>query len=276
MKKQIALGALLAIALVLAPGTSQARWMNLRTGRFHTMDTYEGDPQQPLSLHRYLYCGTNPIGRTDPSGKDAAVVNTGGYLGHTCFILTHPQGGVRVYHFYAMGHNGNGNSLENIQGVIYDKDWIWYQDKSSFGAYIEELASTKPTLEEAAWRALSGCNVNVEAYAVGTAKDDKSKFDELNEMSYQKDGGWYSFLGGKECHDASWQWFHEYAGWGGAQVGRPVGAAPIQGLSSDNAGKVKFPSTVYVTRRAMRPSFHTPSISSYEFQGIDLGVGLPY
>jgi hypothetical protein len=68
MKKQVALSTLLAIAFVLAPGTSQARWMNPRTERFHTMDTYEGDPQQPLSLHKYLYCQANPVDGLDPSG----------------------------------------------------------------------------------------------------------------------------------------------------------------------------------------------------------------
>jgi hypothetical protein len=70
MKKQIGLSALLAMALVLAPGTSQARWMNPRTGRFHTMDSYAGDPQQPLSLHKYLYCQGDPVNGTDPTGHD--------------------------------------------------------------------------------------------------------------------------------------------------------------------------------------------------------------
>lgn len=271
MKSRI-VSALIAIAVFLLPSASHARWMNPKTGRFQTMDTYEGNRTDPQSLHKYTYCRADPVNKTDPSGKDAAVVNTGGYVGHTCFILTNPGGGVRVYHFYAKGHNGIGNSSDSIQGVIYDKDWIWYQDKPSFGAYIDELASTTPTASEAAWRALSGCNVDVEAYATGTAKDDKELFDELNEMGYGKDGGWYSFLGGVECHTASWGWFHEYAGWGGAQVGRPITGQPVPGLSSQNAGKVQFPARLYLTKRAMMPSFHTPSISAYELQGIDLGL----
>jgi len=276
MKARI-LVCLLLIVSLLAPKASYARWMNPSTGRFHTMDTYEGNRQEPLSLHKYLYCRADPIMRTDPSGKDAAVVNTGGYLGHTAFILTNPNGGIRVYHFYARGHSGQGGrSSDSVQGLVYDRDWIWYQDKPGFGGYIDELASMKaPTLTEAAWRLATGCNVAVEAYAVGTPQDDKSTFDKLNEMSYGKDGDWYSFLLGKECHDASWRWFQEYAGWGSAQVGRPVGGGTIQGVSSQNAGKVKLPTNVYVTRRAMMPSVRTPSISTYEFQGIDLGTQLP-
>jgi hypothetical protein len=82
MKKQIGLSALLAMALVLAPGTSQARWMNPRTGRFHTMDTYEGDQQQPLSLHKYLYASDNPVNVSDPSGYDPLSAAINGQLVH--------------------------------------------------------------------------------------------------------------------------------------------------------------------------------------------------
>ena len=34
------------------------------------MDTFEGDPGSPASLHRYLYTGASPVDRTDPSGRD--------------------------------------------------------------------------------------------------------------------------------------------------------------------------------------------------------------
>jgi len=32
------------------------------------MDTYEGDNEDPSSLHKYLYCQANPVNMTDPSG----------------------------------------------------------------------------------------------------------------------------------------------------------------------------------------------------------------
>jgi hypothetical protein len=35
-----------------------------------TMDTYEGTQTDPLSLHKYLYCGANPVNRADPGGTD--------------------------------------------------------------------------------------------------------------------------------------------------------------------------------------------------------------
>jgi hypothetical protein len=48
--------------------------MNPRIGRFHTMDTYAGDQQDPLSLHKYIYCHGNPVSNTDPSGRAVYVV----------------------------------------------------------------------------------------------------------------------------------------------------------------------------------------------------------
>jgi hypothetical protein len=34
------------------------------------MDSYEGDPQSPVSLHKYLYNSANPVNKADPSGHD--------------------------------------------------------------------------------------------------------------------------------------------------------------------------------------------------------------
>ncbi|MHC4124823.1 MAG: RHS repeat-associated core domain-containing protein, partial [Planctomycetota bacterium] len=36
--------------------------------RFASRDLIWGDYQQPLTLHKYLYCGNDPINRLDPSG----------------------------------------------------------------------------------------------------------------------------------------------------------------------------------------------------------------
>jgi len=68
MINRIVLSAVLIVTLLVATSPSQARWMNPQTGRFHTMDTYEGDQETPQSLHRYVYCYGDPVNRTDPSG----------------------------------------------------------------------------------------------------------------------------------------------------------------------------------------------------------------
>jgi RHS repeat-associated protein len=49
---------------------NRARYLNPGTGRFWTMDTYAGNNEDPLSLHKYLYGGDDPIDNTDPSGHD--------------------------------------------------------------------------------------------------------------------------------------------------------------------------------------------------------------
>jgi hypothetical protein len=46
----------------------RARYYRPDTGRFWTMDTYEGSSEDPLSLHKYLYCKGNSINGWDPSG----------------------------------------------------------------------------------------------------------------------------------------------------------------------------------------------------------------
>jgi len=75
MNRRIAFNVLLTISLFLVPATSHARWMNANTGRFQTMDSFEGDQVDPLSLHKYLYCSANPLNIIDPSGHDGDLVS---------------------------------------------------------------------------------------------------------------------------------------------------------------------------------------------------------
>jgi RHS repeat-associated protein len=52
---------------------NRARYYAPTLGRFWTMDTYEGDPEDPSSLSRYTYCHGNAISGMDPSGHDDLV-----------------------------------------------------------------------------------------------------------------------------------------------------------------------------------------------------------
>ena len=47
----------------------RARYYQPNTGRFWSMDTYDGNSEDPLSLHKYLYGADNPVNMTDPSGN---------------------------------------------------------------------------------------------------------------------------------------------------------------------------------------------------------------
>ncbi|MBK8802369.1 MAG: hypothetical protein IPN71_10025 [Fibrobacteres bacterium] len=51
----------------------RARWMDPTTGRFVSEDPYEGDPNGPVSLHRYLYANSGPVNASDPTGKMASL-----------------------------------------------------------------------------------------------------------------------------------------------------------------------------------------------------------
>ena len=49
---------------------NRARYLNTTTGRFWSMDSYEGDDRDPASLHKYLYTKDDPVDGVDPSGND--------------------------------------------------------------------------------------------------------------------------------------------------------------------------------------------------------------
>jgi RHS repeat-associated protein len=53
---------------------NRARYLNVSTGRFWTMDSYEGEDEEPLSLHKYLYAGGDSVSKSDPSGHDFTIV----------------------------------------------------------------------------------------------------------------------------------------------------------------------------------------------------------
>ena len=49
----------------------RARQYNPHLSRFTSRDPIRGDFEEPLTLHKYLYCGSDPLNSTDPSGRTA-------------------------------------------------------------------------------------------------------------------------------------------------------------------------------------------------------------
>jgi RHS repeat-associated protein len=47
----------------------RARYYDTDAARFTSIDPFEGDFFEPITLHRYLYTGDSPIDKVDPSGK---------------------------------------------------------------------------------------------------------------------------------------------------------------------------------------------------------------
>ena len=46
----------------------RARYMNPANGLFISMDSYQGNIYEPVTLHKYLYANSNPVKYTDPTG----------------------------------------------------------------------------------------------------------------------------------------------------------------------------------------------------------------
>jgi len=62
----------------------RARFYQPNEGRFWTGDTHQGSQEDPLSLHRYVYCSGDPINEFDPLGESFfAFDGTGNYPGET-------------------------------------------------------------------------------------------------------------------------------------------------------------------------------------------------
>ena len=59
---------------------NRARYLNVGTGRFWTMDTYEGVISDPDSLHKYVYTANSPLDRVDPSGNNFDLASNTGVL----------------------------------------------------------------------------------------------------------------------------------------------------------------------------------------------------
>jgi RHS repeat-associated protein len=60
----------------------RARYYGPRIGRFAGRDPWVGSPQEPMTLHIYCYCRTNPVGGRDPSGASDGMT-----LGQMLFAL---------------------------------------------------------------------------------------------------------------------------------------------------------------------------------------------
>jgi RHS repeat-associated protein len=67
---------------------NRARYLNTGTGRFWSMDTDEGDDDDPGSLHKYLYAEGDAVDNLDPSGNQIDAI---GALGISETLDSLPQ-----------------------------------------------------------------------------------------------------------------------------------------------------------------------------------------
>ncbi|MGA8367822.1 MAG: RHS repeat-associated core domain-containing protein, partial [Candidatus Acidiferrales bacterium] len=97
---------------------NRARYLNVTTGRFWSMDSFEGDAESPLSLHKYLYAGNDPINRLDPSGNDFDLAST----------LTATTGGLTIFGMSALQ---SAIVIQGVTGALFASSF------SGIGAALE-------------------------------------------------------------------------------------------------------------------------------------------
>jgi hypothetical protein len=135
---------------------------------------------------------------------DAAIINHGGYTGHTSFVIIQSDGSVKAYHFYAKSHQtGRCCGLGSVLAACCDSVSVWQESANSLQDYLTSQEKL-------------GDGVKIAAYALGTSLDDQLSIEDLNEQD-KADAGIYSLALGIECHKKSWDWFNEYLE-GGQQI----------------------------------------------------------
>lgn len=72
---------------------SRNRYLKTSSGRFITQDSFEGDIEEPASLHKYIYAHNNPINKLDPTGNFAVNVAIGNNF-RTAFATTSTFGNI--------------------------------------------------------------------------------------------------------------------------------------------------------------------------------------
>jgi RHS repeat-associated protein len=111
-----------AFASSIGAAKSVRVYLNPHTGRFWTMDTYAGNNQDPLSLHKYLYCHDNPVNGIDPSGQDLISLSISMSIGTSLDSMY--NGGVTVagtaMQSTMMGIQQGKNSQQIMTGYLID------------------------------------------------------------------------------------------------------------------------------------------------------------
>ncbi len=88
----------------------RARYLNPNSGRFWTMDGFEGTQTDPLSLHKYLYAHADPVNGVDSTGHNTDYISfnistaiAGGLAGATYGAYSAQRTGRNIWAGAAIG-----------------------------------------------------------------------------------------------------------------------------------------------------------------------------
>ena len=175
---------------VFRSAVSRARYFNPGTGRFWTMDTFEGDQEDPLSLHKYLFCHGNPGNLVDPGGHAVYFV-TRKFADSTGFVYRAANFGHGYLLFTVPADPGKGEPLKSgwpalttfswhpsdftyMNGHGYDarlvtpgRVWERHPDDMNPSSYKPFCVTTDPMLQQAL---LTGIHNWIDSQPVGFDK----------------------------------------------------------------------------------------------------------
>jgi RHS repeat-associated protein len=103
---------------------NRARYLNVSTGRFWTMDTYDGTIRDPLSLHKYLYSEGDPINHLDASENDVIDFAISTAIDQTLSSISKgPLDAVSTASFREMNGGSCMTEMEPSQPKIGEAHW---------------------------------------------------------------------------------------------------------------------------------------------------------
>ena len=168
----------------------RARLMNPLTGRFWSADSYEGDSDDPASLHKYLYANNDPVNNLDPSGHlslteitvVAAIIGVAVGITVTSIRGVGPDienGKFSDYFVQGLYHNG-GIIAVTVVGLALGIEWG--------GAPIPKVPGefalgTKPGYKDITTR-LSRLNVRVMEWLIKEGGNSRANFKVLRFIGY--------------------------------------------------------------------------------------------
>jgi RHS repeat-associated protein len=144
----------------------RARYYNPLTGRFMSKDLNSGYQYLPITFHKYLYAGADPVNLRDPSGKD--------FVDAASLIL---KAQAAVPYINAIGC-GVGVGITLGEGELFDGSMKW--DKfagAGFTVYGCVMMFGSPTATAWAW-VDSGINVGACAFGLYAAVADEDEYFE--------------------------------------------------------------------------------------------------
>jgi len=108
------------------------RYRSPGLGRFWTMDRFEGWPEEPLTLHNYLYCRDNPLNMVDPSGYDGNVISLNVSSGLVAGLAAFTAASIYEAKTHAIGTLFVA-SYEGFRNAIRDaeREYVFYNKKQT-------------------------------------------------------------------------------------------------------------------------------------------------